>query len=132
VVRELLARYNGRSIKGYQLSLEEIGSWWDRSGNEIDICAVSGEEILLGEVKWGTMDKEVLEALIQKSQLLPKRRKKFLLVSAGGFTTECLQAAESEGVICLNLSEVTQLFENLSPTASKAPPAPPSASPVPV
>jgi len=132
VVRELLARYNGRSIKGYQLSFEEIGSWWDRSGNEIDICAVGGKEILLGEVKWGTMDKEVLEALIQKSQLLPKRRKKFLLVSAGGFTTECLQAAESEGVICLNLSEVAQLFENLSPTASKAPPAPPSASPAPV
>jgi AAA+ ATPase superfamily predicted ATPase len=125
VVRELLLRYNGGSIKGYRLSFEEIGSWWDRTGNEIDLCAAGREEVLLGEVKWGEreMGREVLDALFQKAERLPRKwKKRFLLVSAGGFTEGCKRTAESEGVLCLDLTEIARLFDQLEsrrPTALK-------------
>jgi AAA+ ATPase superfamily predicted ATPase len=119
VVRELLSQYNGRNLKGLQLSFEEVGSWWDRSGNEIDICAAGREELLLGEVKWGEVDREVLDTLVQKSELLPgRRRKRFLLVSAGGFTEACRRTAESEGVLCLDLPEIARLFNEFGTESS--------------
>jgi hypothetical protein len=125
VVRELLLRYNGGSMKGYRLSFEEIGSWWDRMGNEIDLCAAGREEVLLGEVKWREreMGREVLDALFQKAERLPRKwKKRFLLVSAGGFTEGCKRSAESEGVLCLDLTEIARLFDQLEssrPTALK-------------
>ena len=116
VVRELLASYNHRSIKGLKLSFSEIGAWWDRAGNEIDVCALGEEEVLLGEVKWGEEEAgpEVLDSLLEKSELLPSKwRRKFMIVSAGGFTKQCRRAAESEGVLCLDLAEVGKLFDDL-------------------
>ncbi|MEM2282083.1 MAG: ATP-binding protein [Candidatus Hadarchaeales archaeon] len=119
VVRELLIRYNGRNLNGFQLDFDEIGSWWDRVGNEIDICARGKERVLIGEVKWGRdeVGTDLLDSLHRKSEILPwKGKKDLLLVSAGGFTKECRREAESEKVLHLDLSDIGRLFDALAGT----------------
>jgi len=74
-VRAYLRNYYGR-----------VGAWWNRKGDEIDVVALSEDEILFGEVKWRNrkIGCNVIESLIEKSELIggevPKKRK-YLVVS---------------------------------------------------
>lgn len=116
VVRELLIEYNHKNLDGFGIAFDEIGCWWDRAGNEIDICARGKGELLLGEVKWG-MERagpEIVSSLIRKSELIGwKGKKKFLVASAGGFTGACKRAAEEENVLCLDLARIERMFDKL-------------------
>ena len=44
IIKELLTVYLNKTIKGVNISFENIGNWWDRNGNEIDIVAPSKKE----------------------------------------------------------------------------------------
>ncbi|MEM2619216.1 MAG: DUF234 domain-containing protein, partial [Candidatus Hadarchaeales archaeon] len=104
-------------LNGFQLDFDEVGSWWDRVGNEIDICARGKERVLIGEVKWGRdeVGTDLLDSLHRKSEILPwKGKKDLLLVSAAGFTKECRREAESEKVLHLDLSDIGRLFDALA------------------
>src|SRR3989338_9239571 len=54
ILKELLVLYVNKKIKGIEINFENIGSWWDRSGNEIDLVAYNhkSKKILVGEIKW--------------------------------------------------------------------------------
>jgi AAA+ ATPase superfamily predicted ATPase len=115
VVLELLAICNRKEIKGLKLDFERIGSWWDKAGNEIDICIPNKNELLLGEVKWASkpVGPDLLHSLEEKSKLVnhPGKRR-FILVSKSGFTEGCLKLARETGTITLDLKDIQALFDS--------------------
>jgi uncharacterized protein len=115
IVRELLVLYNTKEIKGLKLNFENIGSWWDRNSNEIDILAYNLKEknFLLGEVKWTNkqLDTDVIEELERKSKYLNYGGTyKFLFVSKNGFTEKALKKMQDIGAVHLDLKEIEDLF----------------------
>ncbi len=115
IVRELLVLYNTKKIKGLKLNFENIGSWWDRNSNEIDVLAYNLKEknFLLGEVKWTNkqLDIDVIEELERKSKYLNySGAYKFLFVSKNGFTEKALKKMQDIGAVHLDLKEIEELF----------------------
>src|SRR3989344_8620131 len=115
IVRELLVLYNTKEIKGLKLNFENIGSWWDRNSNEIDVLAYNLKEknFLLGEVKWTNkqLDTDVIEELERKSKYLNYGGTyKFLFVSKNGFTEKALKRMQDIGAVHLDLKEIEDLF----------------------
>jgi uncharacterized protein len=115
IVRELLVLYNTKEIKGLKLNFENIGSWWDRNSNEIDVLAYNLKEknFLLGEVKWTNkqLDIDVIEELERKSKYINYGGTyKFLFVSKNGFTERALKKMHDIGAIHLDLKEIEDLF----------------------
>jgi len=115
IVRELLVLYNTKEIKGLKLNFENIGSWWDRNNNEIDVLAYNLKEknFLLGEVKWTNkqLDTDVIVELERKSKYLNHSGTyKFLFVSKNGFTEKALKKMQEIGAIHLDLKEMEELF----------------------
>ena len=115
IAKELLVLYNTKEIKGLKLNFENIGSWWDRNSNEIDIIAYNLKEknFLLGEVKWANkqLDLDVVEELERKSKYLNYGGTyKFLFVSKNGFTERALKKMQDIGAVHLDLKEIEELF----------------------
>ena len=115
IVKELLILYNTKEIKGLKLNFENIGSWWDRNSNEIDILAYNLKEktFLIGEVKWTNkqLDVDVIEELERKSKYLNySGTYKFLFVSKNGFTEKALKKMQDLGAVHLNLKDIEELF----------------------
>ena len=116
IVRELLIIYNTKEIKGLKLNFENIGSWWDRNGSEIDILAYNLKEkdFLFGEVKWTNkqLDTDVIEELERKSRYFHySGTYKFLFVSKNGFTEKALRKMQEIGAVHLDLKEIEELFD---------------------
>lgn len=116
VVIELLTIYSNRRINGIDIDFDEIGGWWDRKSNEIDIVAYSRKRkaALLGEVKWTNekMNADVVEDLLRKAGLIDfKGRFDFLFVSKSGFTAACRDKMESIHATYLGISDIEKLFE---------------------
>lgn len=119
IIKELLILYNGKEIKNFKIDFENIGSWWDRNGNEIDILVYNSREktFLVGEVKWSSkpIDVDVLEDLLRKSKLINfGGMYTFLLVSKAGFTEKCLKKMQENHFLYLDLKDLTQLFNKIS------------------
>ena len=119
IVKELLVLYNTKEIKGLKLNFENIGSWWDRNSNEIDILAYNLKEknFLLGEVKWTNkqLDTEVIEELERKSKYLNySGTYNFLFVSKNGFTEKALKKMQNIGAVHLDLRDIEELFSRSS------------------
>lgn len=118
IVKELLILYNTKEIKGVKLNFENIGSWWDRNSNEIDILAYNLKEksFLLGEVKWAAkpLDVDVVEELYKKSKLIHYGGNyRFIFVSKSGFTERCIKRMEGLKAVYLGLNDISDLFDKL-------------------
>ena len=116
IVKELLILYNGKEIRHHKISFENIGSWWDRNNNEVDILAYSSREksFLLGEVKWTSekLDADVVEELARKSKLVGlSGMYKMLLVSKRGFTEKAVKLMDETNALYLDLEDVGKLFD---------------------
>ncbi len=116
IVRELLVLYNTKEIKGLKLSFENIGSWWDRNNNEIDIIAYNLKEkhFLVGEVKWTNrqLDIDIVEELERKSRYINYGGEyKLLFVSKSGFTEKAIKRMQELNALHLDLKEISQLFD---------------------
>ncbi|MBI2172950.1 MAG: ATP-binding protein [Candidatus Aenigmarchaeota archaeon] len=117
VVHEMLHLYNGKQIKGLEIDFEEVGNWWDRKSNEIDIVAYNRKKgtVLLGEVKWTNekIDVDVFDDLVRKSKLVNFRgMAKFIMVSKNGFTKRCIEKMEQMHCVYLNLADIEKLFDD--------------------
>jgi len=115
IVKELLILYNTKEIKRLKLNFENIGSWWDRNSNEIDILAYNLKEktFVVGEVKWTNkqLDVDVIEELERKSKYLNYGGNyNFLFVSKSGFTQRALKRMKDLGATHLDLKEIGELF----------------------
>lgn len=116
IMYELLTLYLNREIKGHKIDFQEIGSWWDRKGNEIDIVAYNKKKrtILVGEIKWTNqkVDVDLVNSLIEKSKRIPfNGTYSFMLVSKRGFTEQCIERMKALNFISLDLSEIEKLFD---------------------
>jgi len=115
IIRELVALYINKKIKNFEINFEEIGSWWDKRGSEIDLVAYNKKEkrILIGEIKWTNkpVNLEILNELIEKSKLIEfKGEYHFILVSKSGFTKECIDRMKEIKCIYLDINDVSSLF----------------------
>ncbi|MEK6833624.1 MAG: ATP-binding protein [Nanoarchaeota archaeon] len=116
IIKELLILYNTKEIKGLKLNFEDIGSWWDRNSNEIDILAYNLKEktFIIGEVKWTNkqLDINIIEELERKSKYINYGGTyKFLFVSKSGFTEKALKKMQDIGAVHLDLKEIKDLFD---------------------
>ena len=96
------------------ISPTEVGRWWNRTGEEIDLVAIDDRtsDILFVEIKW--TNKKVTQGLIEdlkrKSELVQWRREKrnehFLIISKTGFTRGFLDASKEDNLSHWNFSEM--------------------------
>ncbi|MGA1822957.1 MAG: ATP-binding protein [Thermoplasmatota archaeon] len=85
---------------------DEIGSWWDRSGNEIDILFYSKKErkISAGEIKWRQrpVGVDTVKRLIDNMEMIDwyngKRIEYPFILSKNGFTVKARQIMDDEGI----------------------------------
>jgi len=104
------------------ISPSEIGRWWDRTGEEIDVLSIDqgSSKVLFCEVKWKTSRTgcDAVRELKRKADLVQWRKdtreESFLLVSRAGFTKSCLDLMDREGVHHWDLSELKR--RSLDPT----------------
>ncbi|MEK6968084.1 MAG: ATP-binding protein [Nanoarchaeota archaeon] len=117
VCKEILIARISKSLDGYVLDFENIGSWWNRSGEEIDIVAYNrkSRRILVAEVKWTNKatDVDVVNELMRKSKLINfSGDYKFLFFSKNGFTERAIKRMSEIKAISLALKDVEMLFES--------------------
>ena len=93
---------------------QNIGSWWNRKGDEIDIVALNDgtNDILIGECKWNNreMDVDTLVKLKNKKNLIKwnhdARTEHYCLFSKSGFSKRLHDVAEEENVLLFTLDDL--------------------------
>lgn len=118
VCREMLILYINKELKGYVLDFENIGSWWNRSGEEIDIVAYNykSRKILVGEVKWtnSQADIDIIDELLRKSKMISFNGEyKLLFISKNGFTDRAIKRINEIKAIHLDLKDIGRLFNEI-------------------
>lgn len=116
VAREALALLNGESWEGVSIDFEEIGRWWSRQGEEIDIVASGPKEVLLGEVSWSRepMGLEALYALERKARGIERlgvRPVRYVLIARNGFAPALASALEERAGLMFDLRQLTKVFD---------------------
>jgi len=109
---EFLHRLNDE--KELPFVFQNIGSWWNRKGDEIDIVALNDDtkDILIGECKWNNrkMDVDILTKLKDKKSLikwnLNARTEHYCLFSKSGFSKRLHDAAEDEDILLFTLDDL--------------------------
>ncbi|WP_409967487.1 ATP-binding protein [Bengtsoniella intestinalis] len=95
----------------------DLGRWWGnnpkkKSQEEIDIMGVSDHDTaLFAECKWTNekVDLDVLETLIERSQLFHYEKKHYYLFSKNGFTKGCTdKAAELDNVTLIAYADMVR------------------------
>jgi hypothetical protein len=116
IIMTLFSCYNGRSLMNIPISFDRIGPWWDRRGNEADLCAISREGAILGEVRWSA-EKIGIEAIHEMQRTWQRMKLKgepsYFLVSKGGLTEECAEFMRARNFLALSLADVQRAFESL-------------------
>lgn len=118
ISKELLISYLTKEVNGYLLDFENIGSWWNRAGEEIDIVAYNrkSRKILVSEVKWTNTltDIDVVDNLLKKSKYINFTGEyKFLFISKSGFTERALKRMNEIKALHLDLKDIERMFENI-------------------
>jgi len=111
---EFLHRSNDE--KELPFVFQNIGSWWNRKGDEIDIVALNDDtkDILIGECKWNNrkMDVNILTKLKDKKSLikwnLNSRTEYYCLFSKSGFSKCLHDAAEDENILLFTLDDLSK------------------------
>ena len=118
ICKELLIAYINKKLNGYIIDFENIGSWWNKTGEEIDIVGYNHKtrRILVCEVKWtnNPVDISVVDDLMRKSKFISFTGEyKFLFISKNGFTERALARIKEINAISLNLKDIERLFEEI-------------------
>ncbi|MGN1304648.1 MAG: ATP-binding protein [Oscillospiraceae bacterium] len=106
ICRQYLWRENRRG--NTPITFTELDRWWGtdpttHTQEEIDIVASDGVDMIFAECKWKNelTDKDVLEKLMSRSDLLKCNNKYLYLFSKSGFTDKCAALADSLGNVTL-------------------------------
>lgn len=115
ICKELIIAYLNKDLKGYIPDFENIGRWWNRSGEEIDLVAYNtkSRKILIGEFKWTNTlaDIDVVDELLRKSKLINFQGEyAFLFISKEGFTDRAIKRMQEIKATYLDLKNITELF----------------------
>lgn len=106
---------------------DEIGRWWNRAGEEIDIVAAGKEEVIVGEVKCSTrpLDVPVLDALMEKAELIERlggRPVRPIAFARTGFTERAkawLREHHGLGFRLDDIAKISDLHVPHTPRSSK-------------
>jgi AAA+ ATPase superfamily predicted ATPase len=93
---------------------EELGPWWSRKGDEIDLIARTKSSAVFIEVKWGRrkVGFSEVEELIGTATLVERARnleRRYLMVSRSSFTPSCLKRMDEEGIMHWDLEDLKML-----------------------
>ena len=104
----------------FPFEVDQVGSWWDRSGNELDIIFFSKKQRRLGagEVKWRNrkVGVDVVERMIECIDMVDwyngKRTQYPFIVSKAGFTDKALNMMDQENIRGFTMDDIrTSLLE---------------------
>ena len=117
VIKELFILYNGKKINDCLIKFENIGSWWDRNGNEIDVIGYESKDRTFfgAEVKWTSkpVDIDIIDELMRKIKLVDlKGEYQLFLISKSGFTANAIRKMKDLNFVYLDLQDVKALFDN--------------------
>jgi len=96
------------------VAVERIGSWWARD-REVDIVAVGGDAILIGECKWSArpVGVSVLDELERAAEPLvaqfPNRRVVYALFARTGFSPKLREVAKARGVLLVSAERLLEM-----------------------
>ncbi|MBW2974750.1 DUF234 domain-containing protein [Candidatus Woesearchaeota archaeon] len=116
----MLILYNSRKIKNLNIDFDEIGPWWGKNKEggteEIEIIAnnKTTRQMILCEAKWTNKQVDVKDVkdLDRKSKLINATGTiHYLFVSKSGFSAECIDYMDGNGMAHLDLGEITELFD---------------------
>jgi len=111
VVRQIILRRNGKKILRWELDkYEKIGSWWDRQGDEIDICGISKDNNLLGEVKWSRSNERDVKRLLRKMKNCRLDDDSRYMIVSKEFTPGAKQYLDEEDVINFSIRDFSDIF----------------------
>ncbi len=88
-----------------------VGYWWNRQ-EEIDVAAMGEDEVLLGECKWTSrpVGVNILDDLKRKAQALDRTLPvRYALFARSGFTPALQARAAEEGVLLVDLEELSRV-----------------------
>ena len=116
VAGEALVLLNGGDWNGVPIEFEEIGRWWNRTGEEIDIVASGRREVLAGEVTWSKtpMGPDVLRRLEMKVRLVERlagRPTRFVFAARSGFDPAMKTEALRHGALLFDLESIEGVFD---------------------
>lgn len=81
-----------RTLMNAPFFYQQIGRWWgsdpvSKRAEEIDICAMNQENLLIGECKWTSKEvsMQVLQDLIEQGTIFNQKNKFYYLFSKNGF-----------------------------------------------
>lgn len=116
VVRQALRAVNGSPLRGTKIDFDQIGRWWNKMGEELDVVALGRKELIVGEVKMTQEPSgpEILRDLLRKSALMEKtqgRPVRPLLAVAGGLTPAAAEEARRAQAIVLTLPDIQRIFD---------------------
>lgn len=94
------------------VNFSDIGCWWGtnpktKAQEEIDIIGTDKNSALFGECKWTNekVDLNVLETLVERSNLFNYKKTQFYLFAKTGFTKGCIDRAIEMGNVALVVYE---------------------------
>lgn len=88
-----------------------VGSWWTADGREeVDIVALSDDEMLVGECKWGSVGAADLHTLERRARLIMAEvkadvRVHLALFSASGRWDDAVRRAAADGRVALHTAD---------------------------
>ena len=120
IVRELISKYNNASLGNMPVKVTELGCWWDRSGNEIDVCGQSKDALLIGEVRWRKEQADYAASVSfhDKRHLVQCTREQranttMFFVSKSGYDNKARVYLKEHGIHAFELSDVIAAFDKL-------------------
>ncbi len=121
IVLDVLKSCNNDGLEGLAGGFTNIGRWWNRSGEELDICCIGEKSLLLGEVKYSNepVGVEVVQGLLRKRTLVEctpaqASNTRLLIVSKNGFTQNATQMMEERGIIGWDMDKLISLLKGIS------------------
>jgi hypothetical protein len=87
------------TLRGVAVDVDDVGRWWNRTGEEIDVVAPGPREILAGEVTWSgrPADARIVRETLRKIGLLERtdgRPVRPLVAARAGLAPEARAEAE--------------------------------------
>ena len=123
VATDLLTILNGRTWKGISIGFDQIGRWWNRVGDEIDIVAPGPKEVLVGEVKWSAkgVEPDLLETLLRKADRIERtdgRPVRPMVVTRGPISDAATTWLKEHHGMAFTLSDLTSAYQGLFPASA--------------
>jgi len=122
-VKEELPNYMGKAVEDIvrdmmarklQFEPTDIGSWWNRKGEEIDFVSLNERtgEIVFGEIKWKerSVGREIIGLFLEKKERVEwkkgDRKEYFMFFSRNGFTESAKEIMKEKGIMGLELKDL--------------------------